>query len=214
MHVLIIYNRKTSIRFPQLFCDAVAFAVHKHSEPRRECVAQGLHIIMFVDVGCTALQSASVLLNSFCPSLLRQCFGEPMPHPSHSCLVQHDLLQLPRLPASVVLEESSQTTSPQGRLVAISNLSRASVVEPIPSISKQHVGWCGALKSDIQCRPHFVHHYRSAFFNLAWKLLWQDFYVELPSRQNGHPPDRVARLMLKKAKGVLCVRHAATQRQT
>jgi hypothetical protein len=38
--------------------------------------------------------------------------------------------------------------------------------------------------------------------------------VELPSRQNGHPPDRVARLMLKKAKGVLCVRHAATQRQT
>ena len=54
---------------------------------------QALYIIIVVDVRSTCLQPGAVLFDSFLPSSLGCCLDKSIVHPSHCCLVQHDLLQ-------------------------------------------------------------------------------------------------------------------------
>ena len=120
----------------------VALGIIQLTKPFRQVPAQLVDIVVGVDVRCANFQPGAILLRRFLPWSPRHGFGEPVPHPRHRCLVQHQLLQLSWLSRGICGKGRLQAVSSQGFAVSLSDPARACVVEAVASVGASWVEWC------------------------------------------------------------------------
>ena len=121
----------------------------------REGPAQGVHIVLVVDVLAAPLQTGAILFTSLFPTLHRDSACQTTPYPGHSCSMQKHFLQRARLVASVIFHEGAKPMSSQRALELGRDFSRVGRPERslCPGPRKSHRACC--LPAGTGCSlPH------------------------------------------------------------
>ena len=99
-----------------LVVKATSLGVVQFLTTLREGTAQGVHIVLVVDVLAAPLQTGAILLTSLFPTLHRDGACQTTPYPGHSCFMQKHFLQRARLVASVIFHEGAKPMPSQRTL--------------------------------------------------------------------------------------------------
>ena len=141
-----------------------------------------------VDVLDNASHAGAKLFHCLWPGLPQLRYSLSISDPRHSCLMQHHLLQIARLPRSVTCIEIPQPMVMQSDLVLIGDPATIDVVETLAAISEQDLRWSRALEANVQSSSHLGHQPCSTSWVLSWKINPQDFHMKLAPCQHRRPP--------------------------
>ena len=113
--------------------------------PRKQVPAEAFHVQAVVDVRAATLQPGGVGHTRFLPGLRWHRLGQALTRPSDGSLVQHQLLQLPRLHARIGSKDGAEAVLAERLLVLLRDAPRARCIEAFPTVGPKDfaAGACG-----------------------------------------------------------------------
>ena len=125
--------------------DAASLRLDTLSTPQKQIPAEAFHVRALADVRAATLQPGGVGRTRFLPGLRRHRLGQAHALPSDGRLVQHLLLQLPRLYARIGSKDGAEAVLAERLLVLLRDAPRARCIEAFPTVGPKDfaAGACG-----------------------------------------------------------------------
>jgi len=167
-----------------LVVKATSLGVVQFLTTLREGTAQGVHIVLVVDVLAAPFQTGAILLKSLFPTLHRDGACQTTPYPGHSCFMQKHFLQRARLVASVIFHEGAKPMSSQRTLELGRDFSRVGRPEAPAPVHENHIGLAVCLlEPDVHCHTNLLDKLRCPFRHFPRELRVKHFDMQLADKE-------------------------------
>jgi hypothetical protein len=125
--------------------------------PARELAAEAVDIVRPVNLRHHRLDARAELLGRLQPAPRRDALCQLVPDPGDGGLVEHHLLQSPRLRRCVVAHEGAQSVPAQGVLEGVGDAAGVGVVEAGTAVHEEHGRGVATREADIEGRADEGH---------------------------------------------------------